>query len=106
VVAIGNPFGYARTLTTGVVSALGRQITSPNGVMINDVLQTDAPINPGSSGGPLLNARGEVIGINSQILSLGGSGGNVGISFAIPIDPAKSELRALERGEPLRHGSR
>jgi S1-C subfamily serine protease len=98
VVAIGNPFGYARTLTTGVVSALGRQIAAPDGVTINGVLQTDAPLNPGSSGGPLLNAQGDVIGINSEILSLGGNGGDVGISFSIPIDPAKSELAKLERG--------
>jgi S1-C subfamily serine protease len=92
VVAIGNPFGYSRTLTTGVISARQRQIQAPNGVTIDNVLQTDTPINPGNSGGPLLNAQGQVIGINSQIVTSGGSGGNVGIAFAIPIDMAKSEL--------------
>ncbi len=98
VFAIGNPFGLARTLTTGVISALQRQITSPNGVTIDNALQTDAPINPGNSGGPLLNEHGEVIAINSQIETGGNGGGNVGIAFAIPINTAKSELPDLERG--------
>jgi S1-C subfamily serine protease len=101
VLAIGNPFGLDRTLTTGVVSALQRQITAPNGFQIDNVLQTDAPINPGNSGGPLLNAAGEVIGINSQI-ETGGSGGSVGIGFAVPIDTAKSELAQLEKGGTVR----
>jgi S1-C subfamily serine protease len=96
VLAIGNPFGYSRTLTTGVISALQRQIQAPNGVAIDNALQTDTPINPGNSGGPLLNAQGEVIGINSQIVTSGGSGGSVGIAFAIPIDTAKSELASLK----------
>jgi S1-C subfamily serine protease len=100
VLAIGNPFGLARTLTTGVVSALERQIQAPNGLTINDVLQTDAPINPGNSGGPLLNEQGQVIGINSQIETGGNGGGNVGIAFAIPIDTAKDELSRLETGKP------
>src|SRR5436853_329342 len=81
--AIGNPFALDRTLTTGVVSALQRQISAPNGFTISNVIQTDAAINPGNSGGPLLDAAGRVIGINSQIAtSDGGSGtggGNVGI---------------------------
>jgi S1-C subfamily serine protease len=98
VLAIGNPFGYAGTLTTGVISALQRQIQAPNGVTIRDVLQTDVPLNPGSSGGPLLNVQGQVIGINSQIVSLGGGGGDVGISFTIPIDIARRELGKLEAG--------
>lgn len=98
VLAIGNPFGYDRTLTTGVVSALQRQITSPNGFSIDNVLQTDAPINPGNSGGPLLNERGEVIGINSQIETGGSGDGSVGIGFSIPINTAKSELPQLEKG--------
>lgn len=103
VLAIGNPFGLERTLTTGVVSALQREITSPNGFTINNVLQTDAPINPGNSGGPLLNAAGEVIGINSQIETGGnGSDGSVGIGFSVPINTAKSELPELEKGGTVR----
>ncbi|MFZ1154995.1 MAG: trypsin-like peptidase domain-containing protein [Solirubrobacteraceae bacterium] len=102
VLAIGNPFGLDRTLTTGVVSALQRQITSPNGFQIDNVLQTDAPINPGNSGGPLLNAAGEVIGINSQIETGGSGGGSVGIGFAVPINTAKSELSQLEKGGTVR----
>jgi S1-C subfamily serine protease len=98
VLAIGNPFGLGRTLTTGVISALGRRITSPNGVTIDNALQTDAPINPGNSGGPLLDEHGAVIAINSQIETNGSGGDSVGIAFAIPIDTAKSELPALERG--------
>jgi S1-C subfamily serine protease len=98
VLAIGNPFGYDRTLTTGVISALQREITSPNGFSIDNVLQTDAPINPGNSGGPLLNEEGEVIGINSQIETGGSGDGSVGIGFSIPINTAKSELPQLEKG--------
>jgi S1-C subfamily serine protease len=102
VLAIGNPFGLDRTLTTGVVSALQREITSPNGFRIDNVLQTDAPINPGNSGGPLLNAGGEVIGINSQIETGGSGGGSVGIGFAVPINTAKTELSQLEKGGTVR----
>jgi S1-C subfamily serine protease len=102
VLAIGNPFGLDRTLTTGVVSALQREITSPNGFQIDNVLQTDAPINPGNSGGPLLNAAGEVIGINSQIETGGSGGGSVGIGFAVPINTAKTELSQLEKGGTVR----
>jgi S1-C subfamily serine protease len=102
VLAIGNPFGLDRTLTTGVVSALQREITAPNGFTIDNVLQTDAPINPGNSGGPLLNAAGEVIGINSQIETGGNGGGSVGIGFAVPINTAKSELSQLEKGGTVR----
>jgi S1-C subfamily serine protease len=98
VFAIGNPFGLAQTLTTGVISALERRITAPNGVTIDGALQTDAPINPGNSGGPLLNEQGEVIGINSQIETSGERAGSVGIAFAIPIDTAKRELITLEKG--------
>jgi S1-C subfamily serine protease len=97
VVAIGNPFGFTRTVTTGIVSALQRQITAPNGFPIRNVIQTDASINPGNSGGPLLDAQGQVIGINSQIAT-GGSGGSVGIGFAIPIDTAKKLLPTLKKG--------
>lgn len=97
VLVIGNPFGLGRSLTTGVISALQRQIAAPNGLTIDDALQTDAPINPGNSGGPLLNSAGEVIGINSQI-ETNGSGGSVGIAFAIPINTAKGELSRIEKG--------
>jgi S1-C subfamily serine protease len=101
-IAIGNPFGLDRTLTTGVVSALQRQIQAPNGFAIKDVIQTDAAINPGNSGGPLIDSAGRVIGINSQI-ETGGSGsqGNVGIGFAVPIDTAKAILNNLKKGESV-----
>ena len=94
VVAIGNPFGLDRTVTTGIVSALQREIRAPNGFTINNVIQTDAAINPGNSGGPLLDADGRVIGINSQIESAGG-GGNVGIGFAVPINTADEVVQQL-----------
>jgi S1-C subfamily serine protease len=101
-IAIGNPFGLDRTLTTGVVSALQRQIQAPNGFAIRDVIQTDAAINPGNSGGPLIDSAGRVIGINSQIETGGGGGqGNVGIGFAVPIDTAKSILENLKKGETV-----
>ena len=105
VVAIGNPFDLERTVTSGIVSALQREIQAPNGVTIDNVIQTDAAINPGNSGGPLINADGEVIGINSQI-ETGGSGseGNVGIGFAIPIDTAKEEIQRLEQGGSSQSG--
>ena len=102
VLAIGNPFDLERTLTTGVISALQRQITAPNGFTIDNVLQTDAPINPGNSGGPLLNAAGQVIGINSQIETGGSGDGSVGIGFSIPINTAKSEIAELEKGGTVR----
>ena len=93
VLAIGNPFGLQRTLTTGIVSSLGRTIRSDVGTLIEDVIQTDAAINPGNSGGPLLNSDGEIVGINSAILSP--SGGNVGIGFAIPVNTAKRVVPEL-----------
>ena len=96
VVAIGNPFGLDRTVTTGIVSALQRQIQAPNGFSISDVIQTDAAINPGNSGGPLIDGAGQVIGINSQIESQ--SGGNVGIGFAVPIKTAIDVVSQLEDG--------
>jgi len=96
VVAIGNPFGLDRTVTSGIVSALQRQIQAPNGFSIDNVIQTDAAINPGNSGGPLINGNGEVIGINSQIETGGGNDGNVGIGFAIPINTAKEVIHELE----------
>ena len=104
VVAIGNPFGLDRTVTSGIVSALQRQIEAPNGFSISNVIQTDAAINPGNSGGPLINAAGEVIGINSQIETGGsGSAGNVGIGFSIPINTAKEEISQLETKGEVEH---
>jgi S1-C subfamily serine protease len=96
-VAIGNPFGLERTLTTGVVSALQRRITAPSGFAIEDVIQTDAAINPGNSGGPLLDAAGRVIGVNSQIATGAGSDGSVGIGFAVPVATVRRVLPPLER---------
>jgi len=91
VVAIGNPFGYDRTVTAGIVSALQRVIQAPNSYSIDHVIQTDAALNKGNSGGPLLDARGNVIGVNSQIAAGdSGSGGNVGIGFAVPINMVKT----------------
>lgn len=98
VVAIGNPFGLERTVTSGIVSALQREITAPNGYTIDKVIQTDAPINRGNSGGPLLDARGRAIGVNSQIESE--SGGSVGIGFAVPINTVKEVVsQILESGK-------
>ena len=102
VVAIGNPFGLDRTVTSGIVSALQRQIEAPNGFSISHVIQTDAAINPGNSGGPLIDASGSVIGINSQIQN-GGGGGNVGIGFAVPIDTAREVVRQIERNGKVEH---
>jgi S1-C subfamily serine protease len=96
-IAIGNPFGLERTLTTGVVSATKRTIQAPNGFSIDGVIQTDAAINPGNSGGPLLDATGRVIGINSQIETGGSGNGSVGIGFAIPIDTAKRLVPELAK---------
>ena len=102
VVAIGNPFGLDRTVTAGIVSALQRQIKAPNGFTIDNVIQTDAAINPGNSGGPLIDANGQVIGINSQIESPNG-GGNVGIGFAIPINTARGEIQQLLQTGTVQH---
>ncbi|TMK40688.1 MAG: PDZ domain-containing protein [Actinobacteria bacterium] len=107
-IAIGNPFGLDRTLTTGVVSALQRKIQAPNGFTISNVIQTDAPLNPGNSGGPLLDAGGRVIGINSQIETAdggatGGQGGSIGIGFAVPIDTAKQVVPQIEHGGSVQH---
>ena len=96
VVAIGNPFGLARTATAGIVSAVQeRTITAPNGYPIDHVIQTDAPINSGNSGGPLLNAHAQVIGVNSQIAPAAGSSGNVGIGFAVPANTVKQVVAQL-----------
>jgi S1-C subfamily serine protease len=104
-IAIGNPFGLERTLTTGVISAVQRTIQAPNNFQIDDVLQTDAPINPGNSGGPLIDATGKVIGINSQIATGGSaSQGSVGIGFAVPIDTAKQIIPELKQSGRVDRG--
>jgi S1-C subfamily serine protease len=103
VVAIGNPLGFEDTVTTGIVSAVGRNITAPNSFTIDHAIQTDAAINPGNSGGPLIDANGRVIGINSQIATSGGSKGNVGIGFAIPVNLAKQIIPVLIRSGKVPH---
>jgi S1-C subfamily serine protease len=103
VVAIGNPFGLDRTVTAGIVSALQRQIQAPNGFSISHVIQTDAASNPGNSGGPLIDAEGKVIGINSQIQTGGGSEGNVGIGFAVPINTAREVVEQIEEHGEVKH---
>ena len=99
VVAIGNPLGLDHTATAGIVSALGREIDSPNGFTITNAIQTDAPINPGNSGGPLLDSSSQVIGINSQIATAGGQG-SIGIGFAVPANTARDVVQQLlDNGE-------
>ena len=105
-IAIGNPFGHEGTVTAGIISALGRAMPAPNQRQIQGMLQTDAAINPGNSGGPLLNARGEVIGINTAIDApngVAGQGGSVGIGFAVPINTLKGELDRLLAGGEVQH---
>ena len=96
VVAIGNPLGLDFSLSSGVVSATDRQLQSPNGATITGGIQTDAAINSGNSGGPLINAKGQVIGINEQIASQGG--GNEGIGFAVPINTAVQVMEQIKAG--------
>lgn len=103
VVAIGNPFGLDRTVTTGIVSALQREISSLNQYAISNVIQTDAAINPGNSGGPLINSGGEVIGVNSQIATGGTSQGNVGIGFAVPSNTVKDVIDQLLENGTVEH---
>ncbi len=101
--AIGNPFGLDHTLTTGVISALGREIESATGLPIKDVIQTDAAINPGNSGGPLLDGAGRLIGVNTAIYSP--SGAYAGIGFAIPVDTVKWVVPELiKHGKVIRPG--
>jgi serine protease Do len=102
--AIGNPFSYANTVTVGVVSAVSRVSPQLNPVQQRDLeyIQTDAAINHGNSGGPLLNIRGEVVGINTAIISDGESGGNLGIGFAVPINTVRDILPSLKTGKVSR----
>jgi S1-C subfamily serine protease len=97
VVAIGSPFGYADSITSGIVSALGRDIEAPNGATIKGAVQTDAAINPGNSGGPLIDASGRVIGVNAQISSQ--SSGSAGVGFAIPSSTVKSVVTRILGGD-------
>ena len=101
VLAIGNPFGFDQTLTTGIVSALGREIRSPNNMIISNVIQTDAAINPGNSGGPLLDSGGRLIGVNTAIVTPNHA--NAGIGFAVPVDAVNHFVSQLiEYGEVRR----
>lgn len=102
VLAIGNPFALARTLTTGIISGLGRPVKTKSGLVIREMIQTDASINPGNSGGPLINSRGQMIGINAMIFSP--SGGSVGIGFAVPIDTAKRVVPDLIKYGKVQRG--
>jgi putative serine protease PepD len=101
VVAIGSPFGLPGTITSGIVSATNRTITSPNGASIAGAIQTDAAINHGNSGGPLIDSHGNVIGVNAQIDS--STGGNNGVGFAIPISTAKQIAQQLISSGSVRH---
>jgi S1-C subfamily serine protease len=102
VLAIGNPFGLDRTLTTGIISGLGRPVKTESGIVIREMIQTDASINPGNSGGPLLNSRGEMIGVNTMIYSP--SGGSVGIGFAVPVETARRVVPDLLRFGKVQRG--
>lgn len=102
-IAIGNPFGLDRTLTTGVISALGRQVPGVGGVTIRDMIQTDASINPGNSGGPLINSKGELIGMNTVIYSR--SGASAGIGFAVPANTIKRVVdQIIKNGRVIQPG--
>jgi 2-alkenal reductase len=102
-IAIGNPFGYERTLTVGFISALGRVLRQESGFSIAEVIQTDAAINPGNSGGPLLDSKGRVIGVNSYYRPSSPLGGSIGIGFAVPIDQAASVVPELIAHGRYRH---
>jgi S1-C subfamily serine protease len=98
--AIGSPYGLQGTLTTGVVSALHREITAPNGFSISNAIQTDAELNPGNSGGPLLDATGRVIGVNSQIKTESGDS-NAGVGFAVPVETIKQVVPQIQSGRKV-----
>ena len=103
VYALGNPYGLTETLTKGIVSALQREISAPDGATIKNVIQTDAPLNPGNSGGPLLNSEGDVVGVNSQIASdaartEGSQPGSTGVGFAISSDTVSEVVKTIESG--------
>ncbi len=101
---IGDPFGYPRSASVGIVSGLGRTIVAPNGFMVSDAVQTDAAINPGNSGGPIFDSQGLVIGVADQIAT-GGTGAetSTGVGFAVPVDVIKAVLPALEAGKVPAH---
>jgi S1-C subfamily serine protease len=103
VIAIGNPFGLDRSVSSGIVSAVQRRIEAPNDLSIGHVIQTDAALNHGNSGGPLLNTDGDVIGVNAQIENGGGTDGNVGIGFAIPINTVKTVAAQLISNGKVSH---
>ena len=103
VVAIGNPLGFERSITLGIVSALHRSLTSPGGTPIDRVIQTDAVLNRGNSGGPLLNAQGEVIGVSSAIATGDTASGNTGIGFAIPINTVRDVVAQLKTRGHVEH---
>jgi S1-C subfamily serine protease len=103
VIAIGNPFGLDRSVTAGIVSAVQRRIEAPNQLAISHVIQTDAALNHGNSGGPLLNAQGQVIGVNAQIETGGQSQGNVGIGFAIPVNTVRDVAAELIKNGKVEH---
>ena len=103
VAAIGDPFTYQRSMSTGIVSGLDRTISAPNGFTVAHAIQTDAALNPGNSGGPVLDASGKVIGIVDQIATNGSSDTSSGVGFAVPIDLVKSELTSLEAGKSVSH---
>jgi putative serine protease PepD len=109
VYAIGNPYGLEETFTRGIVSALGREIEAPDGARISGAIQTDAALNPGNSGGPLLNGAGEVVGVNSQIASdqssTGGQAGNTGVGFAISSATVSAAVKKIESGQGVAYGS-
>ena len=109
VYAIGNPYGLEQTFTRGIVSALGREIQAPDGAKISGAIQTDAALNPGNSGGPLIDGAGAVVGVNSQIASdqssEGGQAGNTGVGFAISSATVTAAVKKIEAGQGVAYGS-